>query len=256
MSDEAPKCPPPKKQKAAEEGAPGWMASFADLMTLLLTFFILIVSFSNTELIKFRQAMGALQGSTGALTDAPGSSIMPKQIPRPDMKETISAHDAIDEFLEQVENSYMEEADSDQIAVEKVDDGLIIRLGNTMLFEPGQAELKGRALDLLARIGKMIVLYDYHVVVEGHSDNVPINTTQYGSNWELSSARALNVLRFFVDKMGVNPKTIIAIGRSEYKPVAPNDSPEHRAKNRRVEIYLNYMYLSGQELIESRNYLK
>ena len=253
MSDEfVPQAP--KKKKAEAGGCEAWVTSFGDLMSLLLTFFILIVSFSNTELIKFRQAMGALQGSTGALTDAPGSSIMPKRIPKPDMNEQVVTHNSMDEFLDELENSYMEEAQSDLISVEKVKDGLIIRLGNTLLFEPGQATLNPRALSLLSRIGKIIVLYDYYAVIEGHSDNTPISTPQYPSNWELSATRAINILRFLVDEVGVNPRTILAIGRGQYQPIAPNDTPENRAKNRRVEIYLNYMYLSGKELLESRNF--
>jgi len=244
-----------QKNADDEGGADGWLTSYGDLMTLLLTFFILIVSFSNTELIKFRQAMGALQGSTGAMTDAPGSSIIPKRVPRPDLSSQVRIRNPMDELLDEIEQGYMAEMESEEISVEKVQDGIIVRLGNNLLFESGQAQLKFRAYQLLEKIGKLILTYDYHVVVEGHTDNIPINTAQFPSNWDLSAARALNVLKFFIDNTEVNPGTIIAIGRGEYKPIAPNDLLENRSKNRRVEIYLNYMYLSGKDLLESRNYI-
>ena len=244
------------KNNEDEGGADSWLTSFGDLMTLLLTFFILIVSFSNTELIKFRQAMGALQGSTGSLTDAPGSSVLAKNVPRPDISATVDISKAINDLIDEIEKDYETELKNDLISVEKVQDGVIIRMGSSLLFESGQASLKWQAYDLLEKIGKLIVAYNYFVVVEGHTDNIPIHTAQFPSNWDLSSDRALTVLKFFTDNISVNPSTIISIGRGEYKPIAPNDTPENRSKNRRVEIYLNYIYLSGKELLESRNYLK
>jgi len=238
-----------------EGGADSWITSYGDLMTLLLTFFILIVSFSNTELIKFRQAMGALQGATGSLTDAPGSSVIAKSVPRPDLSATVDVSKALNDLIDEVEKEYELEMKNDKISIEKVQDGVIIRMGSSLLFESGQARLKWEAYNLLEKVGKLILTYNYYAVIEGHTDNVPIYTAQFPSNWDLSAARALNVLKFFTNNIGVNPTTTIAIGRGEYKPLAPNDTPENRSKNRRVEIYLNYMYLSGKELLESRNYL-
>lgn len=242
------------KKKEEEGGADSWITSYGDLMTLLLTFFILIVSFSNTELIKFRQAMGALQGSTGSLTDAPGSSIIAKSVSRPDLSVTVNVTNAINDLIDQVEKDFETEMKNEEISIEKVQDGVIIRMGSNLLFESGNAQLKWEAYNLLEQIGKLILAYNYYVVVEGHTDNIPIHTSQFPSNWDLSTIRALNVLKFFTNNIGVNPTTILAMGRGEYKPIAPNDSPENRSKNRRVEIYLNYMYLSGKELLESRNY--
>ncbi len=242
------------KNKSEEEGGvDSWLTSYGDLMTLLLTFFILIVSFSNTELIKFRQAMGALQGATGSLTDAPGSSIISKNVPRPDLSAQVNVSNALNDLLDEVEKEYVTETKNDNISVEKVQDGVIIRMGNNLLFESGSSQLKWEAYNLLEKIGKLILTYNYYVVIEGHTDNIPIQTAQFPTNWDLSTSRALNVLKFFTNNIGVKPSTIIAIGRGEYKPIAPNDNPENRSKNRRVEIYLNYMYMSGKELLESRN---
>ncbi len=246
-----------KLQKDEDEGgADSWLTSFGDLMTLLLTFFILIVSFSNTELIKFRQAMGALQGSTGSLMNPGGSSIIAKSIPPPDQPINVNMTNSINDMIEEVEKDYEPELENEVISVEKVQDGVLIRLGSSLLFESGSAQLKWEAYKLLEQIGKLILTYNYYVVVEGHTDNIPIHTAQFPSNWDLSSDRALNVLKFFTNNIGVNPTTVLTIGRGEYKPIAPNDSPENRSKNRRVEIYLNYMYLTGKELLESRNYSK
>lgn len=253
MSDEV-KLKQPVKKPKAEERTDTWVTTYGDLMSLLLTFFILIVSFSNTELIKFRQAMGALQGSTGALTEAPGPSVIPRNIVRPDFQSNIKMRNAIEELLDEVEEGYANEVKSNAISIEKVHDGLVIRLGDNLVFESGQAQLKLQAFNLLDKISKLILLNEFSVVVEGHTDNIPMKSAQYPSNWDLSAARALSVLKYFTDSAGIDPSTIIAIGRGEFKPLAPNDSPENRALNRRVEIYLNYMYLSGKELLETRNY--
>ncbi|HPG37971.1 MAG TPA: flagellar motor protein MotB [bacterium] len=256
MSDEDVRLKQPEKKHREEERTDLWLNTYSDLMGLLLCFFVLIVSFSNTELIKFRQAMGALQGSTGALTDAPGSSVVLKTITRPDMQSNIKLRNNLDEFLDAVEAGYTDEIKNNDLSVEKVEDGIIIRLGDHLVFEPGQAQLKFEAYNILEKISKMILVNEYSVVVEGHTDNVPINSVQFPSNWDLSTARALSVLKYFTDTAGVDPNTIIAIGRGEFKPLAPNDTPENRAKNRRVEIFLNYVYLTGQDLLESRNFNK
>jgi chemotaxis protein MotB len=182
--------------------------------------------------------------------------VIPKTISRPDMESNIKIINSMDELLDEVQNGYADALNNDEIAIEKVEDGIIIRLGNNLLFESGQAQIKMSAYVLLEKISKLILLHEYSVVVEGHTDNVPINSAQYPSNWDLSAARAISVLKYFTDTAGVDPNTIIAIGRGEYKPYAPNDTPENRAKNRRVELYLNYVYLSGQDLLESRNFTK
>jgi chemotaxis protein MotB len=104
------------------------------------------------------------------------------------------------------------------------------------LFDAGKAVISPPAVPLLQKIGAVIAETDYEVRVEGHTDDVPIQTAQYPSNWELSTARAVNVLRYFIETYPISGQRLSAEGYGEYQPMVPNDSPGHRARNRRVEI--------------------
>ena len=126
------------------------------------------------------------------------------------------------------------------VAVSYLPKGLVMRLSDQALFDVGQAAISPQAIPLLQKIGASIAKTAHEVRIEGHTDDVPIKTVQYPSNWELSTARAVNVLRYFIQSYGISSKRLSAEGFSRYQPIVPNDSPVNRAKNRRVEIvFLN-----------------
>lgn len=114
--------------------------------------------------------------------------------------------------------------------------GLVISLNNAILFESGSAELRSEHKDTLNKISEIMNAVDNYIRVEGHTDNVPINTNIYPSNWELSTARAASVVRLFIDECDVSPEKIVAVGYGEYKPIANNSTEEGREKNRRIDI--------------------
>ncbi len=115
-----------------------------------------------------------------------------------------------------------------------------MRLSDHALFDIGMADISPKAIPLLKKVGAIIAGSPYEVRVEGHTDDVPIKTARYPSNWELSTARAVTVLRYFIETCGISSRRLSAEGFAEYHPVAPNDSIENRAQNRRVEIiFLN-----------------
>lgn len=114
--------------------------------------------------------------------------------------------------------------------------GLIMRLSEYTLFDLGAADIRAEALPLLEKVGAIISRTAYLIRIEGHTDNLPIHTERYPSNWELSTARAVNVLRYFINNHNVNPRRLAAEGFSEFHPLFANDTPQNRAKNRRVEI--------------------
>lgn len=234
-----------KKVKMEEDSSGAWALSYGDMMTLLLTFFVLIVSFSNTELIKFRQAMGSLQGTKGVLMEQDGSAVISKQqdsFTQPLDQETMLR------MLKEIEDKVFEMNAGNSVNIEINQEGLIFRIDTELMFESGQAQLNPEVYYLLEAVSEIIRRFDCEIRVEGHTDNTPISTGRYPSNWELSIGRAMSVIRYFVDVSGISPKRMVAVGAGEHRPLVPNDTPQNRRRNRRVEIVLDWgdLFEAGQ----------
>ena len=228
---------PPEEPKA---GAPDWMVTFADLMSLLLTFFVLLLSFSNMEVVKFKTAIGSIQDALGLrseldISDQPrGETLMEAFDPKEGRQENEASarHEEVQEALRQM----LEETgarDKGETRVSK--HGVILRLSGDLMFDSGEARISERAREVLDGLAEYIANVDRGVDVIGHTDDIPINTAAYPSNWELSAARAGHAVRYLVEK-GVDPGRLRAIGQASFVPIAANDSPENRASNRRVEF--------------------
>jgi len=236
MSDE-------KKKPEEEDDAPSspaWMATFADMMTLLMCFFILILSFSSMELDKFKMAMGSLQGALGTLGVQkkllPDQSWFSPNTQNTDQIKENSILDHIEKMREQIKKEGLE----DKISIEEEGGEVYIQMKDDMMFHSGKAELKPTYFNLLSLIAKTFLADAKQIRVEGHTDNIPIQTKEYQSNWELSIQRALNVVRHFVNHENIHPAKLIIAGYGEHKPIAANDSPSNRAKNRRVLLNVKY----------------
>ena len=236
MSDE-------KKKPEEEDDAPSspaWMATFADMMTLLMCFFILILSFSSIELDKFKMAMGSLQGALGTLGVQkkllPDQSWFSPNTQNTDQIKENSILDHIEKMREQIKKEGLE----DKISIEEEGGEVYIQMKDDMMFQSGKAELKPTYFNLLSLIAKTFLADAKQIRVEGHTDNIPIQTKEYQSNWELSIQRALNVVRHFVNHENIHPAKLISAGYGEHKPIAANDSPSNRAKNRRVLLNVKY----------------
>lgn len=236
MSDE-------KKKPEEEDDAPSspaWMATFADMMTLLMCFFILILSFSSIELDKFKMAMGSLQGALGTLGVQkkllPDQSWFSPNTQNTDQIKENSILDHIEKMREQIKKKGLE----DKISIEEEGGEVYIQMKDDMMFQSGKAELKPTYFNLLSLIAKTFLADAKQIRVEGHTDNIPIQTKEYQSNWELSIQRALNVVRHFVNHENIHPAKLIIAGYGEHKPIAANDSPSNRAKNRRVLLNVKY----------------
>lgn len=225
------------KQKAAEESGGSWAMSYGDMMTLLLTFFILIVSFSTTELIKFRKAMGSLRGAMGVLFEQDGAAIYESQTtmmrePQLDQELMINALDDIEQ------QAFTMNEVGTGLEIEIDNEGLTFRLHDELMFNLGDTELRPEIKNMLDKIGTLISRFSCDVRIEGHTDNIPVSTSKYPSNWELSALRAIQVLRYFEQVVGIQSERLIAVGFGQTRPMVPNDTPENRRRNRRVEIYL------------------
>jgi len=254
-------CPPP--------GAPAWMATFGDMMSLLLTFFVLLLSFANMDVQKFKDAMasiqGALVGGPTTMREAPNTSMLqlsdtasnavvppvdttPGYTPggeaeeRPDT-ETVAAGRRDLEALASLQEMIDDEGMGDNVEVEATPRGLVVRVKGHLFFEGGADTLRKSSAKVLDEIAAILDIYPYDLTIEGHTDNVPIHTARFPSNWELSTARAIAVMRYLHKTHHVPSSRMAVAGYADTHPLYPNDTPAHRKANRRGE----FVFHQGEE---------
>jgi len=225
------------KQKCPKcvKGAPGWMVTFGDLMSLLLTFFVMLLSFSTMDVVKYKQMAGSVKEAFGMVKDTnmenipKAESMIKKQFSSPSMQ---TKH-VITLLRQALREMKME--NKGQILQDK--DGVRLRVEGSVFFPSGKAEIKKEGLTVLDKIGTIIASLPYKVRVEGHTDNMSLSKNNlFPSNWELSGARAGAVIRYFISKDDLTADRFMAVGFADTVPILPNDTTEHRAKNRRVEF--------------------
>lgn len=232
-----------KKKQECKSGAPEWMATYGDMVTLLMCFFVLLFAFSSIDAQKFEAVMMSFQGSAGILSGGKSLSEAPMVFDAMPENHT-SRQEVIQqnrlEDLKQKIEAYLEENEMEsEVDLELESKGLIIRFKDNVLFDSGSAVIKPSSLPIINFLGELLnseELINEEIRVEGHTDNVPMNTPMYPSNWELSAGRATNVVRYFVESIGMGPERISAAGYSEYRPIDTNDTPAGRSANRRVDI--------------------
>lgn len=232
---------------ADEEGAPAWMVTFADLVTLLLVFFILLFSISSVETEKFKSVLSSIQIALNEKTPAASQIIIQKITPIPDIIEPPVPQPEVedksedsdkDDFLKDIESLIQEQRLGEFVYVYTEGDRIIIRIKGTILFPSGDVELFDDAVPIFDDIYSLFKKYsDYNIDIKGYTDNAPIATSRFPSNWELSAVRATTVLRFFIDQ-GITPSRLSATGYADLFPISDNETEEGRAQNRRVEFVL------------------
>jgi chemotaxis protein MotB len=213
---------------------PGWEIIYTGFILIFLCFFIMLSAFSTIEEAKVMQFVRSFANAVsilpwGAKFDS-GLSVLPKS---PDMVENNADLAKIFEELELLSARLDFEGEVD-LALTK--EGLVMRLTEKAIFDSGVAGISPEAYPLLEKVGAIIAKTAYFIRIEGHTDNVPIHTTVFPSNWELSTARAVNVLRYFIETYKIDPQRLAAVGFGEYQPLVLNNTHTDRAKNRRVEI--------------------
>jgi len=234
------------------EGAPAWMATFADLMSLLLTFFILLLSFAEMDIIKFKDAMGSIGSALGVQSGGDGmfnnsstpvsfsqTTAMPPP-PAPSAVQPVNQQSGGSETNQQISGELEElvaqyNLDED-VEIQSTKRGVIMRVRGRMFFSPGTADLKAGAQPLLEKISSILKQFPKKIAIEGHTDNIPIGGGRYANNWELSTARAYSALKYLQEYEEVDVKRIHIAGFGDTHPLTSNDTPEGRAKNRRVEF--------------------
>ncbi len=225
-------------------GAPAWMTTYGDLVTNILIFFVLLFAMSRVDVAKFREALVSLQGALGFLES--GEAPIPGDItPYPDPPTGPEPIDQRDfgqmlEVKNLIEQGLKEAGLNATVELRLEERGLVIRFHDSILFDLGKADIKPTGRATIDRISETIEVIPNQVRVEGHTDNLPIVSAGYPSNWELSTARATNVVRYLIEGLQYDPKRLSAAGYGEYRPIAPNDTPEGRQLNRRVDVVVLY----------------
>lgn len=256
-----------KKPEDAPAGSPAWMATFSDLMNLLLCFFVLLFSMSTVDAQKFELIAASFSQtfsifSSGSTSIGEGMLISNGASQLNELDDYINSMgktedseektDQMDDIAEAMEAAKMKKSEElakkveeamaesgliDEVDMEYTSSYVQLTLKGGLLFDSGSAELKEDALPVMSKLGKILERYANNTIeVEGHTDNVPISSARFANNNELSNSRALSVFDYFIENTTLDPAQIKHSGRGEYVPIADNGTPEGRAKNRRVEI--------------------
>lgn len=216
-----------RRSARRHENVDRWLLTYADMITLLVALFIMLYSMSAVNQEKFGALAQSMRREFQALPEHNGGKIIG----------TGQVVDPLEQQALQLQRFLQETGLQTQVRVRHEERGLVISLlSDGTLFDLGSADLKPSARQVLDRVAQVLRAVPNPVLIEGHTDNLPIRTAQYPSNWELSAARAARVLRYLVQKGGIPSQRLIAVGYADTRPLVPNNSPSNRAQNRRVDI--------------------
>ncbi|WP_432734688.1 OmpA family protein [Maridesulfovibrio sp. FT414] len=228
----APTEPPP------EEGLPPWMATFADMVTLLLCFFVLLLSFANQDVANFEALKGSMRDAFGVqFQDSKAKHMAFSESPYTASSESAKAKKKMEALEVEIRAFITAGKMQNLMAVNTDQNGVLVRVPTRAIFMPGTAEINPEAVKLLDKVASIMKTKNFNLVVRGHTDDRATKNNIYSSNWELSAARAASCLRYILKKTGISPNRLKAVGYAGTKPLVPNTSNRNRAINRRVEFY-------------------
>ena len=235
------------KEEECSEGVPEWMATFADLVTLLMCFFVLMFAMSSTQQESFKELVKSLKSALGVqqIPEAgtrEGLRMLQEEDPEKTNKQDTAVDELggmvqkeVDDIANEVRELIMFNRLGGNVRVQEDEQGVIITISDVLLFPVGEADLTESGGKVIKKIYEVLSQFPYRIVIAGHTDNVPIHTNKYSSNWLLSADRACKVVQLLVNE-GIDPTIISAEAFSQYHPLATNDTLKGRSKNRRVEI--------------------
>ncbi len=264
-------------EKKESTGVPAWVMTFADLMTLLMCFFVLLLAFSEMDAAKFKQLSGSMKDAFGVQAEIEvrtipkGTSVVAQEFSpgRPDptalpqvRQHTIDSNrntlDALQREAKEIEEArkharrlrmaLKEELDKGDVSIQTEGMKVIVHITENASFDSGMADIRQAFLPALGKIADLIDDNSGEVTISGHTDNVPISNERFRSNWDLSTSRAVSVAHELLQISKLSPANVIVTGHADTRPRAPNDSAENRAKNRRVDIAI----VRGKEIDEYR----
>ncbi|HFE49008.1 MAG TPA: type VI secretion system protein TssL [Chromatiaceae bacterium] len=256
------------------DGLPEYLATFADLMSLLMCFFVLLLSFAEIDAVRFKKMAESMKDAFGVQKEIPAAEIvMGVSVIKQEFSPTIGDPSVLNEIRQQttdVDKQYLEmhdgeskadaaaqqveqeleeqtrqltealeeEIDKGMVTVEREGEKIIVRIQEKGSFSSGSDRPQRGFFDVMRRISEVLAGRPGKIIVAGHTDNIPIHTRRFRSNWELSSARAVTVAEALLKNKKIDPKRLLIEGHADADPLVPNDSAENRSKNRRVELVL------------------
>lgn len=237
----------PKKHEEEHENHERWLVSYADFITLLFAFFTVLYATSQKDVAKAEEFQRSVQKAFRSFIDFGG--LMGKYVGHNEHTQIIPpAIDVVpqegpgpEEILEDIDRSLqasLGEESKEMIELNTDSVGVRVSLAANSFFDSGNAYIRRESLKALDLIAKVLRKNTRPVLIEGHTDSMPISTEQFPSNWELSSARASTIVRYFVERHMISPKRMAAIGYADQRPIVPNDTEQHRARNRRIDILI------------------
>jgi chemotaxis protein MotB len=256
-----------KRPSNNSDDSGSWLTTYGDLMTNLLCFFVLLFSMATIDTQKYEQlakalrasSIGGFSGSGSSFRNNIGKSILTVDFVNPDDtgekrvdneryinnaegviiddREKIM-YEKIQQSISQLREDIVDLDLTGMVEVVEENEYFLVRFKAEILFESGSAEILENGKNILKTIGESLAPLDNNILVQGHTDTVPINTPLFPSNWELSTKRATNVVMFLIESLGMDPSRLTATGNGEYKPIADNNTVEGRSKNRRIELMI------------------
>ena len=228
-------------QEEVEEGAPLWVVTFGDLMSLLMCFFVLLLSFSEMDRKKYRMVSGSMAHAFGIQREKPvfespkGQKMIAREFDQAIVSTKIE--ESIQPIIDEIQNEYEELKDA--VELEIGEDTVTIRMMGETTFDTGKSELHPAFRPLLKKIGAVLSQTKGEIIIAGHTDNIPLSGGLFGSNLGLSMARAGSVAEYLLRTTAIDPKRLSTMGFGEYRPLTSNDTVRGRRKNRRVEIIVS-----------------
>ena len=228
-----------------------WLLPYSDLLTLLFALFVVLFASSSVDEVKLQQMSSVFSeifdGGQGVMDNAAPTTVpIPKDSVGPNDENTSYIEDqkSLSEIQDRVDEYIAVNELENQFETKMTDEGLMVTIRDSILFSPGKADIKPEYIGIADDITELLVFDPpRHIVVTGHTDNVPIGNAQYQSNWELSVMRAVNFLKSIVRNEEINPLLFSAKGYGEFQPIESNETPEGRSKNRRVEVLIQPLVL-------------
>lgn len=216
-------------------GIPEWMATFADMVTLLLCFFVLMLSFTNQDIANFKMLRGAMRDAFGVQTE-----VQATEMPYADESRKYKTLREQDEHIRQLNTSLEQFVRTENLKSASVSmdgAGVMLRVGNGVFFEPGSAKLSPQASLVLVEVIQMLTTSDFKLTIMGHTDGEKLGPDLLDNNWELSATRAAVCLRFILEHSHVPASRLKAVGYASSRPLVPSTTEANKALNRRVEFY-------------------
>lgn len=236
-----------RAKKHEEEASEAWLLPYSDLMTLLLALFICLFAISQTDQTKLQQMAQAFtaafnMGGPSFFNQAGPNASMQREIMSTEDQGNaayIEENRTLEQLQQQLEDYIEQNNLQDQLSTQLAEEGLMIRIKERALFPSGSADLVPESQRIGPIVAGLLAAVPERVLISGHTDTDPISTSQFPSNWELSSVRAMTFMKYLLSiNPDLNPARFSAIGYGEYRPIAPNDTAENKQQNRRVEILI------------------